>query len=90
MEQTSNPFTVSAQLNTEHKTLNIYNKELQKFKKGSIALMEQITTVSKMKIYKPKNENNLLYGIKYSDGALDKINERLKGLLFAFNKYVLW
>ena len=67
-------------LNTERKTLNIYNKELQKLKKGSIALMEQITTVSKMRIYKPKNENDLLYGIKYSDGAMDKINEQLKTL----------
>lgn len=72
-------------LNTERKTLNIYNKELQKLKKGSIALMEQITTVSKMRIYKPKNENDLLYGIKYSDGALDKINERLKEL-FIYSK----
>lgn len=72
-------------LNTERKTLNIYSKELQKLKKGSIALMEQITTVSKMRIYKPKNENDLLYGIKYSDGALDKINERLKEL-FIYSK----
>lgn len=72
-------------LNIERKTLNIYNKELQKLKKGSIALMEQITTVSKMRIYKPKNENDLLYGIKYSDGAMDKINEQLKNL-FIFSK----
>lgn len=72
-------------LKTEQKTLNIYNKELQKLKKGSIALMEQIATVSKMRIYKPKNENDLLYGIKYSDGAMDKINEQLKKL-FIFSK----
>lgn len=72
-------------LNIERKTLNIYNKELQKLKKGSIALMEQITTVSKMRIYKPKNEHDLLYGIKYSDGAMDKINEQLK-TLFIFCK----
>lgn len=67
-------------LTKEEKTLTIYNKELQKLKRGSIALMEQITTVSKMRIYKPKNSNDLLYGIKYSDGAMDKINERLKEL----------
>lgn len=72
-------------LNTAKKTLNIYNKELQKLKKGSIALMEQITTVSKMRIYKPKNSNDLLYGIKYSDGAMDKINERMKEL-FIYSK----
>ena len=52
---------------------------------GSIALMEQITTVSKMRIYKPKNSNDLLFGIKFSDGAMDKINERLKEL-FVYSK----
>lgn len=72
-------------LTEEEKTLNIYNKELQKLKKGSIALMEQITTVSKMRIYKPKNSNDLLYGVKYSDGAMDKINERMKEL-FIYSK----
>ncbi len=72
-------------LRTEQKTLNIYGKELQKLKRGSIALMEQITTISKMRIYKPKNSNDLLYGIKYSDGAMDKINERIREL-FIFSK----
>ena len=72
-------------MRTEQKNLNIYSKELQKLKKGSIALMEQITTVSKMRIYKPKNENDLLYGIKYSDGVMDKINEQMKKL-FIFSK----
>ena len=38
-----------------------------------------------MRIYKPKSEHDLLYGIKYSDGALDKINERLKEL-FIYSK----
>lgn len=42
--------------------------------------MEQITTVSKMRIYKPKNSSDLLYGVKFSDGAMDKINEKLKEL----------
>ncbi len=74
-----------ATLTEEEKTLNIYNKELQKLKKGSIALMEQITTVSKMRIYKPKNSNDLLYGVKFSDGAMDKINERMKEL-FIYSK----
>lgn len=72
-------------LTAEEKKLDIYNKELQKLKKGSIALMEQITTVSKMRIYKPKNSNDLLYDVKYSDGAMDKINERMKQL-FIYSK----
>jgi hypothetical protein len=67
-------------LNREKKTLEIYGKEISKLKDGSIALMEQITTISKMRIYKPKNSSDLLYGIKFSDGAMDKINERLKEL----------
>lgn len=72
-------------LKYEQKTLNIYSKELQKLKMGSIALMEQITTVSKMRIYKPKNSNDLLYGIRFSDGAMDKINDRIKEL-FIYSK----
>ena len=64
----------------EKNTLQIYEKEISKLKSGSIALMEQITTVSKMRIYKPKNSSDLLYGMKFSDGAMDKINEKLKEL----------
>lgn len=64
----------------EKRKLQIYEKEILKLKSGSIALMEQITTVSKMRIYKPKNSSDLLYDVKFSDGAMDKINERLKEL----------
>ena len=64
----------------EKKSLEIYEKEISKLKKGSIALMEQITTVSKMRIYKPKSSKDLLYGVKFSDGAMDKVNEKLKEL----------
>ena len=64
----------------EKKTLQVYEKEISKLKSGSIALMEQITTVSKMRIYKPKYSSDLLYGVKFSDGAMDKINEKLKEL----------
>ena len=72
-------------LNKEKKTLKIYEKEISKLKEGSIALMEQITTVSKMRIYKPKNSSDLLYRVKFSDGAMDKINEKLKEL-FVYSK----
>lgn len=67
-------------LDKEKKTLQIYKRDISKLKEGSIALMEQITTISKMRIYKPKNSSDLLYGIKFSDGAMDKINEKLKEL----------
>ena len=67
-------------LKREKKTLQIYEKEILKLKSGSAALMEQITTVSKMRIYKPKNSSDLLYGVKFSADAMDKINEKLKEL----------
>lgn len=69
-------------LNREKKTLHIYERDISKLKDGSIALMEQITTISKMRIYKPKNSSDLLYGIRFSDGAMKKINDRLKELYF--------
>ena len=67
------------------KDLNNYEKELSRLKYGSRALMEQLTTVSKMRIYQPKKSSDLLYGIKFSDGAMDKINDKLKEL-FVFTK----
>lgn len=72
-------------LNEEKITLNNYNREIINLKVGSRALMEQITTISKMRIYKPKTSEDLLYGIKFSDGAMDKINDKLKEL-YVFSK----
>ncbi len=87
------PDTISSQLPLDlnkctdslHKQqllLHRYSKELAKLKGGSIALMEQITTISKMRIYKPKSSSDLLYGIRFSNETMDKINERLKDLFF--------
>ena len=60
--------------------LQKYEKDILKLKTGTVALMEQITTVSKMRIYKPKSSNDLLYEIGLSDGAMNKINDKLKNL----------
>ena len=38
-----------------------------------------------MRIYEPKNSSDLLYDIKFSDGAMDKINVQLKKL-FVYSK----
>lgn len=54
--------------------------EINRMKAGSIALVDQITTVSKMRIYDPRNSRGVLSGIKLSPEALDKINEKLKEL----------
>ena len=72
-------------LNREKAMLKTYEKKLLKLKEGSIALMEQITTISKMRIYETKNSSDLLYDIKFSDGAMDKINVQLKKL-FVYSK----
>lgn len=72
-------------LNREKAMLKTYEKKLLKLKEGSIALMEQITTISKMRIYEPKNSSDLLYDIKFSDGAMDKINVQLKKI-FVYSK----
>ena len=69
------------------KQLNRFTKEIERLKNGSVALMEQITTVSKMRIYKPKSSKDLLYNVKFSDGAMEKINERLIELFVHSDKY---
>ena len=67
-------------LEEEVSRLAKYEKDILKLNSGTIVLMEQITTISKMRIYKPKNSKDLLYGIKLSDVAMNKINEKLKKL----------
>lgn len=73
-------------LDKELLMLQRYEKEIEKLKTGSIALMEQITTVSKMRIYKPTNSYDLLYGIKFSNPAMNKVNDSLKSLFVYENK----
>lgn len=60
--------------------LEKYDKEISHMKQGSIAMMEQITTISKMRIYIPKNSTDLLYGISFSPEAMEKINSQLINL----------
>lgn len=54
-------------------------REIMKMKRGSIGLTNQITTVSKMRIYDPKTDHDILSNIKLSNEKLDLIdNEILK------------
>lgn len=55
-------------------------KEITKMKIGSIALVNQITSISKIRIYDPKNNNDILYGIKLSNEKLDRIDNEIKNL----------
>ena len=61
-------------------SLKKINQELQRMKNGSIAKIEQITTISKQRIYDPKKSADVLAGIHFSDAAMEKINEKIKEL----------
>ncbi len=54
--------------------------QIQKMKKGSVALVEQITTVSKQRIVTPTKKDKFLSKIKLSDEELDLIDEKIKKL----------
>lgn len=54
--------------------------ELQQMKLGTIALVNQITTISKQRIYNPKKDFDILSGIKVSDKNMKLIDEKIKKL----------
>lgn len=54
--------------------------ELTQMKKGSIALINQITTISKQRIYNPKKDMDILSGIKLSNEKMNLIDEKIKKL----------
>lgn len=56
------------------------NKEVQKMKYGSIAIVNQVRVVSKQRIYDPKTNLDVLSGIKLSNENLDLIDEMMKKL----------
>ena len=49
-------------------------------KNGSMALVNQMTCISKIRIEDPKNMYGVLHGIKLSPEGLDRINEKIKEL----------
>ena len=55
-------------------------KEIKKMKLGSIALVNQITTVSKIRIYDPITGKDVLSNIRMSNESLDRIDEAIKNL----------
>ena len=54
------------------------NKEVQKMKFGSIAIINQIRVISKQRIYDPKTEFDILSGIKLSNENLNLIDDKMK------------
>lgn len=59
--------------------------EISRMKEGSIALVNQITTVSKIRIFDPRNLKGVLAGIYLSKENMEKINEKVKEL-YVFEK----
>lgn len=58
------------------------NDDTIKHKKNAIKQLNNTLEafINSPRIYKPKNSSDLLYGIKFSDGAMDKINDKLQEL----------
>lgn len=58
--------------------LNRMRAEVLKMKNGSIALVNQITTISKIRIYDPKTDHDILSNIKLSNEKLDMIDTEIR------------
>lgn len=65
--------------------LNKIGLEISRMKEGSIALVNQITTISKMRIFDPRNLKGVLSGISLSEENMEKINNKMK-TLYIFEK----
>lgn len=61
----------------EQDLLDKMRSEVLKMKCGSIALVNQITTISKIRIYDPKTDHDILSGIKLSNEKLDMIDNEI-------------
>lgn len=57
--------------------LNRMRKDVLKMKQGSIALVNQITTISKIRIYDPKTDYDILSNIKLSNEKLDVLDKEI-------------
>lgn len=74
------PAKKAEQFNTDFKYIKKVEKEISKMKKGSIALVSQITTISKQRIYDPKTSSDILANLRVSDETLDLIDSKIKEL----------
>lgn len=55
-------------------------RKLQTLKHGSVAVLNQIRTVSKMRVSDPTDMYDILYGIKLSSKALDMMDDKIREL----------
>lgn len=78
-----NDQTSSIEIQSALENLNFLkqmDKKMSKMKRGSIALVSQITTISKQRIYDPQKTSDLLSGMCISNSSLDLINNKMKQL----------
>lgn len=68
------------QFKVDFKYIKKVEKEISKMKKGSIALVSQITTISKQRIYDPKTSSDILANLRVSNNTLDLIDSKIKEL----------
>ena len=76
-----------AELNEKLEYANKFILKTQNMNKDSIVLLNQVTTISKMRLRDPKNNNSILNGIVLSDDTMDKIDEALKNMLNSQTKF---
>lgn len=74
------PIEKIEQFNNDFKYIKKVEKEISKMKKGSIALVSQITTISKQRIYDPKTSTDILANLRVSNTTLDLIDDKIKEL----------
>lgn len=55
-------------------------RDIYKMKEGSVALVGQITTISKIRIYDPMYPLDTLSGIRLSSESMDKLDAKLQEL----------
>ena len=59
---------------------NKFILKIKNMNKDSIVLLNQVTTISKMRLYDPKNNKSILNGIVLSNNTMNKIDEALKNI----------
>ena len=59
---------------------NKFILKIKNMNKDSIVLLNQVTTISKMRLYDPQNNKSILNGIVLSNNTMNKIDEALKNI----------
>ena len=77
VKELEDAYTESLELNKQKEANKKIQKEIAKMKTGSIALISQITTVSKIRIYAPLHSDSALSNIRLTPQLLDLIDEKI-------------